>query len=78
MINWIKDKVSRFNNWLASKMPGLKVKIITAVGAIGMAAGVFQEFLTGLPLSAFLTATQIAIVSGTLFALGFWARLLTR
>ena len=76
MVKWVKDKWTRFNDWLASKMPGLKTKIITAVGAVGMAAGVLQEFLTGLPLSVFLSATQIAIISGVLFALGFWARLL--
>lgn len=76
--NAIKKPFTKMNDWLAKRMPGWKTKIITGVGAVGMAAGVLQEFLTGLPLSAFMTATQIAIASAVLFTLGFWARLLTR
>lgn len=74
----IKKPFIRFNEWLKGKMPGLKTKVLTAIGAIGMAAGVLQEFVSGLPLSAFLTATHVAIVSAVLFALSFWARMLTR
>lgn len=74
---WIKDKWNQFNNWLAFKMPGLKTKIIMAVGAVGSFAGVLQDYLTGLPLSTFLTATHIAIITGVLFTLGFWARMMT-
>lgn len=75
--SWIKDKWNQFNDWLASFMPGLKVKILTGIGMVGTAAGVLQEFVTGLPLSVFLSATQVAIVTLVLFSLTFWARILT-
>lgn len=74
MWSWIKDKWNRFQDWVATWMPGFKTKLISGLGAVGMAAGVLQEFITGLPLSTFMTATQIAIVGVVLFSLTFWFR----
>lgn len=69
---WIKDKWTRFEGWVASWMPGLKTLVVTGLGAIGSFAGVLQEYVTGLPLSEFMTSTQIAIATGLLFTLSFW------
>lgn len=74
MFSWLKDKWNRFQNWVSTWMPGLKTKLATGLGAVGMAAGVAQEYITGLPLSTFMTATEIAIASAVLFTLSFWFR----
>lgn len=77
MIKWIKDKYNRFNNWCATWMPGFKTYIVTGLGAVGSAAGILQEYVTGLPLDKFMTATQISVATVALFSLAFWARTLS-
>ncbi len=70
----IKSDWNKFETWVASWMPGLKTKTVAALGILGSAAAPLQEYLTGLPLSTFMTGTQIAVVSGVLFTLVFWLR----
>lgn len=77
MIKWLKDKWNKFTDWCASIAPGLKTKTLAVIGALGSAASVLQEYVTGLPLSYFVTATQAAIITGGLFTLIFFARILT-
>lgn len=68
----IKTDWSSFEGWLASWMPGLKTYIVNGLGAVGSLALVLQEYVSGLPLSEFMTGTQIAVATSILFTLGFW------
>lgn len=70
----VKSIWSKFETWCASWMPGLKTYIVTALGAIGSLAATLQEYVTGLPLSTFMTGTQVAIATTVLFSLAFWFR----
>lgn len=74
MFIWIKDKWNSFETWVASWMPGFKTKTVTALGAVGFYAATLQEYITGLPLSTFMNATQITITGAVLFSLAFWFR----
>ena len=74
MFAWIKDKYNRFQNWAASWAPGLKTKIVSFLGFVGTAAAYGQEWITGLPLSTFVSGTTINIVTMALFSLAFWFR----
>lgn len=72
--NGLKADWAAFEAWVASLMPGLKTKLVTGLGAIGSLAAVGQEYVTGLPLSEFMTGTQIAVATTVLFTLAFWLR----
>lgn len=74
MVSWLKGVWNKFEAWVASWIPGLKTELVTALGALGSFAAVLQEYVSGLPLSEFMTGTQIAIASGVLFTLAFWFR----
>ena len=76
MSTWtgIKADWNAFESWVASWMPGLKTKVVSGLGALGSLAAVGQEYITGLPLSEFMTGTQIAIATAVLFTLTFWLR----
>lgn len=64
----------KFDSWVASWAPGLKTKIATGLGALGMFAATMQDYITGLPLDKFITSTEVAIISAVLFTLSFWFR----
>lgn len=68
----LKSAWAKFEAWVASWMPGLKTHIITGLGVVGSFAGVLQEYVSGLPLSTFMTGTQVLFVTGVLFSLAFW------
>lgn len=70
----IKDLWNRFETWVAGWMPGFKTNIVTGLGAVGSAAALGQEYLTGLPTTTFMTATQMSIATLVLFTLAFWLR----
>jgi len=74
MLTSIKNAWNSFETWVASWMPGLKTEIVTGLGALGSLAALGQEYLTGLPNTTFMTATQMAIASTVLFTLAFWLR----
>jgi hypothetical protein len=75
---WVHDKVSKFNAWVASIAPGIKTKVVTFLGFIGSAAASMQEYITGLPLSDFISHTELLIITGVLFSLAFWFRSLSK
>lgn len=77
MWSWLKTKWDSFELWVASCMPGLKTKLVTGLGAVGSAAALLQQYITGLPLDKLMTATQITTVTIVLFSLAFWFRRLT-
>lgn len=74
MFTWITNTWNKFETWVASWMPGFKTYTVTALGAVGSAAGILQEYITGLPLDRFMTASQITIATAVLFTLAFWFR----
>ena len=75
---WVTKQWNRFEDWVASKVPGWKTKIIAAIGAVGSAAMVLQEYVSGLPLEKIITGKSLAITSIVLFSLTFWFRRLAR
>jgi hypothetical protein len=78
MWEFIKRPFVAVHEWLKARMPGLKTKLLTAMGAIGSAAALMQEYLTGIPLNQLLGVTEALIVSTVLFTLAFWARTLSK
>lgn len=72
MFTWLKDKWNSFEAWVASWMPGFKTHIVTGLGVIGSAASILQDYVSGLPITTFMTATQLGAVSLVLFTLAFW------
>lgn len=68
----VKSIWAKFEAWVASWMPGFKTYIVTGLGSIGSIAALLQEYVTGLPLSMFMTGTQVAIATTVLFTLAFW------
>lgn len=71
---WVKDKWNRFDAWAASMAPGVKTKIVAALGALGNFAYVAQQYVAGLPLEKFFTATNLLVLNAVLFTLAFWFR----
>ena len=70
----VKQLFLAFHRWVGSIAPGLKTKLVAALGFIGSTAGLLQEFVTGLPLSQLIGATEALLVTSVLFALAFWFR----
>lgn len=68
----VKSIWSEFEAWVASWMPGFKTYLATGIGAVGSLAAILQEYITGLPLSEFMTGTQVAFLTTILFTLAFW------
>lgn len=72
--SWIKGLWAKFEAWVASWAPGLKTKLISALGMLGSTAGVLQEYITGIPMDRFVSGTTVAITAAVLFTLAFWLR----
>jgi hypothetical protein len=68
----IKNTWNWFEGEVAKIMPGLKTYLVTFLGALGSFAAVMQEYISGLPLSEFMTGTQVAIATTVLFTMAFW------
>jgi hypothetical protein len=65
------------NDWVASVLPGLKTKIATGLGALGMLAATLQEYVSGVHLDQFISSKTTALVSAGLFTVSYWFRSLT-
>lgn len=65
---------NRFDAWVARKAPGIKTKIVAAIGAVASAAATLQEYVSGLPLEHWITANNIVILNVVLFSMAFWFR----
>jgi hypothetical protein len=63
---------NKFEAWINSWFPGLKTYLTTGLGALGMSAGVLQEYVTGLPMEQWISSKTLALVSAGLFTLSFW------
>lgn len=70
--SWIKDKFNRFEMWVADIAPGFKTKAVALIGIIGTTADALQEYLTGLPTEAYISAINRSIIFAVLFTLAFW------
>jgi hypothetical protein len=77
MFAWIKKTWDKFSNWCAKIAPGVKTFTISFLGILGSVGAAGQEYVTGLPLTTFITGEKIAIVSAILFTLTFISRALT-
>ena len=74
--NWLKQKVSEFNTWVASWLPGAKTYLVAAVGTLATMAGALQEYITGIPLGQMVGETKALLITAGLFTLVFWTRFL--
>lgn len=77
MWTWLKDKWNRFHNWCATIAPGVKTFLVTSLGAVSTAAAAGQQYVSGLPLSTFLSAETALFIAAGLFTVAFWTRWLT-
>ena len=75
---WLTAQWNRFEDWVASKVPGWKTKLVSVIGAIGSAFLVLQEYVSGLPLEKIITGKSLAITGIVLFTLTFWFRRLVK
>lgn len=75
---YIKRPFTDMYEWVASRLPGWKTKIVTALGALGMTAALLQEYISGIPLGEFITSAHLAMVNAGLFTLAFIARTMSR
>jgi hypothetical protein len=75
---WVYNQWLKFNTWLASITPGIKTKLVSFLGGVGSLAAFTQEWISGIPLSQFVTAEQALMVTALLFTLSFWFRGLSR
>ena len=74
MLTWLKKTWQKFETWLYKWWPGAKTKIITGLGSLGMTAAALQEYVTGLPLTKYITAETLSIITAVLFTLSYWFR----
>lgn len=72
MLQSIKDTWTKFEAWVHSWFPGFKTRATTALGAVGSAAAVGQQYITGLPATKYITTETLMIVSAIMFSLSFW------
>lgn len=68
----IGDVWTTFETWVHSWLPGLKTRITTALGAIGMAAVPAYTYITGLPATKYISQETLALTSAGLFTLSYW------
>lgn len=71
-MNWLKDKWAKFECWVYSWFPGFKTKTMLTLGTLGTGAATLQSFITGLPITKWISAEMIAGLSAILYILAFW------
>ncbi len=72
MFKYLNNKRDQFEAWVATWLPGLKVKIVSTLGVIGSVAALLQEYVTGLPLGTLVSPTNLVIANIVLFTLAYW------
>ncbi len=77
MFAWISKTWTKFHNWCAKIAPGVKTFTVTFLGMFGSMAASLQEYVTGIPLTTFVTAEQALFITAGLFTIAFWTRWLT-
>src|SRR6267154_369909 len=68
-IDWIKTTWAKFEAWFNGWFPGFKTYITLGFGIIGSAAATLQQFVTGLPITHYISAETISITTAVLYAL---------
>lgn len=71
---WVKAKWNQFEAWVATWAPGVKTRMVAGLGTLGSVAALMQEYISGLPLDKFISATSITIIGMVLFTMAFWFR----
>jgi len=77
MWTWIKDKWNKFSLWCAEIAPGIKTFTLALLGMLGSFGAAAQEWVSGLPLTQFVTAEKAMFISGGVFTLILITRALT-
>ncbi len=72
---WIKNKWLKFESWFnLTVVPGLKVKIVNALSAIGVAATGAAAYMKEVPLDTIVSAKTVAIAMFVVATLSYWLR----
>ena len=71
---WLKKLWDKFEAWVASWAPGAKTKLVSFLGLLGSIAYAGKDYIAGVGLDKFVTATQYSIIVAVLFTLAFWFR----
>jgi hypothetical protein len=66
--------ITKFNDWVASVLPGLKTKIVAGLGSLGMLGAYAQEYVSGIHLDQFISSKTTALISAGMFTLAYWFR----
>lgn len=72
MLAWLKDKWAKFEAWVHSWFPGFKTRFVAGLGTAGMIAGYLQEYISGLPLTTWISTQTLMLISAGLFSLSYW------
>lgn len=71
-MDFIKTEWASFEAWLNTWFPGFKTKALLILGTIGNGAAMLQQFITGLPVTKYITTETLAGASMILYLLAFW------
>lgn len=71
---WLKNKWLAFELWFNSKIPGLKIKIVNGLTAIGTIATALAAYMQQVPLERVISADKLAIALVVVTSLSFWLR----
>lgn len=76
--------IQRLQSWrrklqlrAAEVYPGVKTRVITALGSLGSISVALQGYVSGIPTNKLINAEQLAIVAFVLFTLAYWTRSLS-
>lgn len=76
---WLNNERHKFNDWVASKIPGWKTNITAAIAFVGNAAFAFQSYIQEIPvefIQKYVTGDTLVIFNLVLLSLIFWFRTL--
>lgn len=72
MLDTIQQYYDRTEDWVHSWFPGFKTRATAALGAVSMAASAMQEYITGLPVTKYISQEALSLTAAGLFTLSFW------
>lgn len=67
----------RFQLRAAEIYPGVKTRVVTALGSLGTLAVALQGYVTGIPANRYIDPEQLAVAGFVLFTLAYWTRSLS-
>jgi len=72
MFKWIKETWDKFEAWVHSWFPGFKTRATAFLGAVGMFAASAYQYVSGLPVTKYISQEVLTLTAAALFTLSFW------